>query len=98
VAPPSNSSAVGQPLADAVQLVQARGVPAQLCVIHVGRTILDLAVNCRLDDLFWLFSAGKPFIALLVHKLAEDRLLDLDDPVARNWPGFAPASRLSAPL
>jgi hypothetical protein len=39
------------PLAPAVRLVRARGVPAQLCVIHGDRTVLDLAVNCRPDDL-----------------------------------------------
>jgi hypothetical protein len=47
------------PLAPAVRLVRARGVPAQLCVIHGDRTVLDLAVNCRPDDLFWLFSTSK---------------------------------------
>jgi CubicO group peptidase (beta-lactamase class C family) len=34
------------PLGEAIQLVEARGVPAQLCVIQDGHTILDLAVNC----------------------------------------------------
>ena len=76
------------PLAEVVRLVEARGVPAQLCVIQDGRNILDLAVNCRHDDLFWLFSTSKPFVALLVHKLAEDGQLDLDRPLAGYWPEF----------
>jgi CubicO group peptidase (beta-lactamase class C family) len=76
------------PLAAAVQLVRARGVPAQLCVIAGDRIVLDLAVNCRPDDLFWLFSTSKPFVALLVHQLAARGALDLDRPVAAYWPEF----------
>ena len=84
----SSGSAEGS-LADAVRLIEARGVPAQLCVIRDGRTILDCSVNCRPDDLFWLFSTSKPFVALLVHKLAEESALGLDHGVARYWPEFA---------
>ena len=36
-----------------------------------------------------MFSAGKPFIAVLVHKLAEQGRIALDAPVARYWPEFA---------
>ena len=48
-----------------------------------------LAVNCRPDALFWLFSASKPYAALMVHRLAADGALALDDPVAAHWPAFA---------
>jgi CubicO group peptidase (beta-lactamase class C family) len=76
------------PLAEAAGLVRDRDIPAQLCVIQDDRTILDLAVNCRPDDLFWLFSASKPFVALLVHRLAEQGVIGLDRPVAAYWPEF----------
>jgi CubicO group peptidase (beta-lactamase class C family) len=70
-------------------LIEARRVAAQICVLHRGRVVLDHAVHCRPDDLFWIFSASKPFVALLVHRLAEQGALALDDPVAQHWPQFA---------
>ncbi len=76
-------------LARAVDLVRARGGAAQLCVLHRGRVVLDRAYRCAPDALFWIFSASKPFTALLVHRLAQDGRLSLDDPVAAHWPRFA---------
>lgn len=73
----------------AVALVESRGVPAQLCVLRAGEVVVDVALNCRPDALFWLFSASKPFAALMVHELAARGALALDDPVADHWPGFA---------
>lgn len=73
----------------AVGLVQARGVAAQLCVLRDGQLILDEAIGCPPDALFLIFSAGKPFVALLVHLLGERGLLSLDDPVAGYWPEFS---------
>lgn len=72
----------------AVELVRARGAVAQLCVLRDGEVVLDEAIGCRPDSLFWTFSAGKPLIALLVHQLAERGALELDAPVARYWPEF----------
>lgn len=72
----------------AAQLVAARGCAAQLCVISRGNVVLDCAFGCAPDSLFFLFSASKPMVALLVHQLAERGLLGLDDPVARHWPEF----------
>jgi CubicO group peptidase (beta-lactamase class C family) len=57
-------------------------------VIHRGEVVLDEAIACRPDSLFFLFSASKPMVALLVHLLAERGELALDDPVARYWPEF----------
>jgi CubicO group peptidase (beta-lactamase class C family) len=92
-APDARTSQPRQPpgdarLAGAVQLVQNRGGPAQLCVILEGQVVLDRAFGCAPDALFFLFSAGKPYVALLVHLLAERGALALDDPVARYWPEF----------
>jgi CubicO group peptidase (beta-lactamase class C family) len=75
-------------LRPALDLVRARGAVAQICVLHRGRVLLDRSFGCRPDVPFLIFSAGKPFVAVLVHLLAERGLLALDDPVARHWPEF----------
>ncbi len=72
----------------ALELVYARGATAQLCVLRGGRVLLDRAIGCRPDALFWIFSTSKPFVALLVHLLAQRGELDLDEPVAAYWPEF----------
>jgi CubicO group peptidase (beta-lactamase class C family) len=75
-------------LSTAERVVAARGCPAQLCVISGGQVVLDRSLRCPPDGLFFLFSASKPMVALLVHQLAERGRLSLDDPVARHWPEF----------
>lgn len=75
-------------LEKAINIVRERGGPAQLCILVRGEVVLDEAVNCRPDSLFFLFSASKPMVALLVHMLAERGELTLDDPVAAYWPEF----------
>jgi CubicO group peptidase (beta-lactamase class C family) len=75
-------------LETAARLVEARGAAAQLCVLRDGQVVLDRSFGCAPDALFWTFSAGKPFIALAVHGLAQAGVLSLDDPVARWWPRF----------
>ena len=84
-----SANADPEALARAVDLVRVRGGAAQLCVVSRGRVILDRSFRCAPDDLFWIFSASKPFVALLIHKLAEQGELALDDPVAAHWPEFA---------
>src|SRR5581483_10515332 len=64
------------------------GAAAQICVLREGRVVLDRSVGCQPDSLFWIFSASKPFVALLVHQLAERGALRLDDRVAAYWPRF----------
>ncbi|CAN5132626.1 hypothetical protein BH11ACT3_BH11ACT3_07950 [soil metagenome] len=61
----------------------------QLTILHNDETVMDVRAGCEADDLFWTFSASKPFIALLTHWAAERGLLELDAPVARYWPEFA---------
>jgi len=70
-------------------LIRERGSPAQLCVAVRGRIVVNESFGCRPDSLFFLFSASKPFVALLVHLLAERGQLALDDRVAAHWPEFA---------
>lgn len=73
----------------AVDLVRARGARASLCVLRDGRVLLDHSFGGPPDALFWIFSASKPFVALLVHQLAARGVLTLDAPVAGYWPAFA---------
>ncbi|GAB3385942.1 serine hydrolase domain-containing protein [Humibacter soli] len=75
-------------MADALRLVRGRRGATRLLVIRDGRRYVDERVGCGPDSLFWMFSAGKPFLAVLVHKLAEQRRLSLDAPVAQYWPEF----------
>jgi CubicO group peptidase (beta-lactamase class C family) len=86
--PPRQAGLRRHSLNRALELISARGATAQLCVLRDGQVVLDRAVGCRPDALFWLFSASKPFVALLVHLLAERGELSLDDRVARYWPRF----------
>ncbi len=65
------------------------GAAAQVCVVRDGRVVLDRVVRCRPESLFLIYSASKPFMALLVHLLAERGRIGLDDPVASVWPRFA---------
>ncbi len=83
-------------LARVVDLVRARGVPAQLCVRRHGRVVVDEAYGCAPDALFYLFSTSKPYVALLVHLLAQRGLVDLDEPVARYWPEFGQRGKAAA--
>lgn len=55
--------------------------------------MLDRAIGCRPDGLFWLFSASKPYTALLVHLLAERGKLSLDDAVSQYWPRFGASGK-----
>jgi CubicO group peptidase (beta-lactamase class C family) len=66
-----------------------RGACAQLCVVRRDEVVLDRVWGCAPDGLFYIYSSSKPFVALLVHLLAEQGRLGLDDRVATHWPEFA---------
>jgi len=85
--------APGSGLQRAITLIRERGSPAQLCVVARGQIVLNETFGCRPDSLFFLFSASKPLVALLVHLLAERGQLALDDRVAAHWPEFAQAGK-----
>ncbi|TCO53115.1 serine hydrolase domain-containing protein [Actinocrispum wychmicini] len=71
-----------------LDLIRARDARAQICVMREGQVVLDSSVGCGPDTPFLIFSAGKPFVAMLVHLLAERGQVSLADPVARHWPEF----------
>ena len=66
-----------------------KGAAAQICVIRHDEVVLERCWGCEPDALFLIYSSSKPFVALLVHLLAERGALDLDDPIAAHWPEFA---------
>ena len=66
-----------------------RNAAAQICVMRDDQLVYEQYWNCLPDALFLIFSASKPFVALLVHLLAERGKLRLDDRVAAYWPQFA---------
>ncbi|HET6987862.1 MAG TPA: serine hydrolase domain-containing protein [Kribbella sp.] len=76
-------------LGEAIELVQARGAIAQLCLFRDGQVVIDRSFGCEPDALFWLFSASKPYVAIVIHQLVESGRLHLDDAVAAYWPEFA---------
>lgn len=76
-------------LTRAAELTEARGASAQLWVAHEGRVVLDRCIGCGPNDLFWIFSASKPFVTVLLYQLVETGEVELDAPVARYWPEFA---------
>ncbi|WP_436534022.1 serine hydrolase domain-containing protein [Actinoplanes sp. HUAS TT8] len=71
-----------------IRMVAARGAAAQLVVMRHGEVLLDWSFGVPRDVPFLLFSAGKPLVATLVHRLAEQGLLSLDAPLASYWPEF----------
>lgn len=91
-----------EPGFEAVRDVFLAGHPAevgggQLCVYRAGVPVVDIwagrdPVNDRPydgDTLGVLMSCTKAATAIVVHRLAERGVLDLDAPVARWWPAFA---------
>ena len=57
-------------------------------MLHDGEMVLDRSFGCPADSLFLIFSAGKPYTSVLVHRLVQRGELSLDDPVASHWPEF----------
>ncbi len=78
----------GSALDRALALSVAWSNRGQLRVERHGVVALDAAWGCDPGALFWLFSASKPFIAVLVFRYVERGMLRLDAPVADYWPEF----------
>jgi CubicO group peptidase (beta-lactamase class C family) len=67
-----------------------------LAVYHRGELVLDIwagyahrGERWQRDTLALSFSTGKGVASTLVHRLAEQGLIDYDAPVAKYWPEFA---------
>ena len=84
-----------------------RELGASLAIGVEGRNVVDLwgghvdAARSRSwerDNLVCVFSCTKGVVAIAVMWCVERGLLDLDEPVAREWPEFAAAGKESIPL
>jgi CubicO group peptidase (beta-lactamase class C family) len=83
-----DSSLVAAAVRCAADRLARHGAAGQLVVLRRGRVVLDRAFGTDPTDLLLTFSVSKPYLALLVHRLAERGLLSLDEPVAARWPAF----------
>lgn len=72
-------------------------IGAAVCVYHATRPVVDLwggyrdpkiGDPWREDTIISLMSIGKSMAALCVLMLVDRKLVSLEDPVARYWPGF----------
>jgi CubicO group peptidase (beta-lactamase class C family) len=86
----------------ATNFVRHGEVGAAVAITVGGRVVVDLWAGFadgagrtpwRRDTMVNVFSVSKALSALCVHRLIERRLLDLDAPIARLWPGFAAAGK-----
>lgn len=77
-----------------------REIGAAVTVFHRGVKVVDLWGGFRdldrqtpweEDSMSVLFSVSKAMSALCIHMLADRGMVNLDDPVALYWPGFADA-------
>lgn len=82
-------------------------VGAAVAVMLDGRMVVDLwgghrdAARTRpweSDTIVCMMSVAKAVSALCVHRLVEQGRLDLDAPVARDWPEFAAGGKAEIPL
>ena len=80
-------------------------VGAGICVVVGGSVVVDLVGGWadgarerpwRHDTLVDMYSAGKPFVALLVLRQVDAGRLELDAPVGSVWPEFARAGKEAA--
>ncbi|MEV6767163.1 serine hydrolase domain-containing protein [Nocardia sp. NPDC051030] len=92
---------------DAVALEYASVVAAergeagsQLAVFQHGRQVVDLwsGDDITADSLTGIYSSSKGVASLVVALLVQEGLLDLDRPVAADWPEFAAAGKQSITL
>jgi CubicO group peptidase (beta-lactamase class C family) len=68
--------------------LEGAGAAGQLVVLRRGQVVLDRAFGTLPRSLFLIYSTSKPYTALLVHALAQEGRLDLDQPIAVHWPDF----------
>ena len=88
------SQALTQHIERAIASGREEGI--QLCVYHHGQMIVDITRGSRDDagtplspnDLVLVWSTSKGITATAMHILAERKLIEYDDAIARYWPEF----------
>lgn len=83
---------------------QPKDIYAQVCVIHRGETVLDIAgsspgSSCITTDTpFIVFSVSKGFTAAAIWHLLDEGKIELDAPIARYWPEFGQKGKETATI
>ncbi len=83
---------------------QPNGVSAQLVVLHKGEKVVDLNGSSagtppnRLDTRYITFSVSKGFTTAAILKLLDERLIELDTPIATYWTEFGQGGKESATI
>lgn len=81
------------------QTAEGRQIGVQVCAYKDGRVVVDTVAGqmgpddtrpIQPDSLVLAFSVTKGVGALAIHILADRGLIDVDAPVAKYWPAFAP--------
>lgn len=89
----------------ALNFAERDEVGANLCIVHKGETVVDLAggwvdrtksAAYTEDTLALVFSTTKGMTAIAAHILIDRGELDLDAPVAKYWPEFAQNGKAGA--
>jgi CubicO group peptidase (beta-lactamase class C family) len=97
-----DSSFAGVQVEFARNFAERGEVGAGVCVVVDGKAVVDLVGGWadaarqhpwRHDTLVDMYSAGKPFVALLALRQVDAGRLKLDAPVASVWPEFAQAGK-----
>lgn len=92
---------------DAFEQAQTADVGgAQLCIYRRGEMVVDLWTGRDVaadrpylaDTPTVLMSCSKAVVALCVHRLAEQGVLDIEAPIARYWPPFAAGGKIGLTL
>jgi CubicO group peptidase (beta-lactamase class C family) len=76
-------------LSRALERISRRKAAAQICVLRGGEVVFNQAFGCKENSLFWIFSASKPLMTVLIYLLAERDQVRLDEPVVTYWAEFA---------
>lgn len=84
-------------VADALgaQLAEDPGYSAQVAAFVAGQLVVDLwgGPHMRGDSLICVYSVSKGLTGLVLGRLIDQGVLDLDKPVAASWPEFAQAGK-----
>lgn len=83
---------------------QPPDISAQVCVIHRGKIVLDIAGSSpassgiTIDTPFITFSVSKAFTAAAIWHLLDTGKIKLDAPIAHYWPEFGQKGKATATI
>lgn len=66
---------------------------AQLVIYVQGKKVIDTSTGVDPDAILPIYSVSKALCAIVVAKIVDDGLLDLQSPVSKYWPEFAASGK-----